>query len=320
MKKLRRLSVILLLVSSLFMTGCDATQILDVISKVAQGVQQAMPAIQNVVNTFSNIFGNNNNNNNNNNDNNNTAVNNTNTQQTADTSTNSQANVVTIDPNAEDVTGNNNAGQKDNNGQQAASVDEIISGAQIAVPYSQVGTESKLAEAAAIKTKYGITVLDGKSWQDQWNSATAAQWTSQQAAQFAAIMEKLPASFRSCTRGFTMQSAIRDNDGNEPSGLGGDPIMISNKAIGAGGWITMEELVVHEMTHQFQAKNPDVLRQWAAKFWPNNRPVRSSITDYGNTDSGEDMAECVAAYCKDPEKMRQHDPERYEFIRQNIWK
>ena len=316
MKKLRHLSVILLLVSSLFMTGCDATQILDVISKVAQGVQQAMPAIQNVVNTFSNIFGNNNNNNNNNN----TAVNNTNTQQTADTSTNSQANVTTIDPNAEDVTGNNNAGQKDNNGQQAASVEEIISGAQIAVPYSQVGTESNLAEAAAIKTKYGITVLDGKNWQDQWNSATAAQWTSQQAAQFAAIMEKLPGNFRNCTRGFTMQSTIRDNDGNEPSGLGGDPIMISNKAIGAGGWITMEELVVHEMTHQFQAKNADVLRQWAAKFWPNNQPVRSSITDYGNTDSGEDMAECVAAYFKDPEKMRQHDPERYEFIRQNIWK
>jgi hypothetical protein len=317
MQKLRRLSVILLLVSSLFMTGCDATQILDVISKVAQGVQQAMPAIQNVVNTFSNIFGNNNNNNNNNN---NTAVNNTNTQQAADANTNAQANVVTIDPNAEDVTGNNNTGQNNNNGQQAASVDEIINGAQIAVPYSQVGTESTLAEAAAIKNKYGITVLDGKTWQDQWNSATAAKWTSQQAAQFAAIMEKLPSAFRSCTRGFTMQSIIRDNDGNEPSGLGGDPIMISNKAIGAGGWISMEELVVHEMTHQFQAKNPDVLRQWAARFWPNNRPVRSSITDYGNTDSGEDMAECVAAYFKDPERMRQHDPERYEFIRQNVLK
>ena len=91
----------MLLVSSIFMTGCDATQIIDMIQKVAQGVQQAMPAIRDVVNTFAGIFGNNDNNDN-------AAADNT--QQATQTATNpveedktEEANVVTIDPNKEEV-------------------------------------------------------------------------------------------------------------------------------------------------------------------------------------------------------------------------
>ncbi|OGK13333.1 MAG: hypothetical protein A2W80_19535 [Candidatus Riflebacteria bacterium GWC2_50_8] len=316
MKRIRRLSVIMLLVCSVFMTGCDASQIIDVIGKIAQGVQQAMPAIKNVVDTFSNIFGNDNNNNNNN-----AAVDNTNTNTNTNTeaNTNSEANVVTVDPNAEDVTGT--GGQSTNvAGQSATGVEEVITGAQIAVPYSQVGTENTSAAAAQIKTKYGITILDGKAWKDEWNSATAEKWSAQQLAEFTAIMEKLPTGFRNCTKGFAMQKDIRDNDGNEPSGLGGDPIMISSKAVANGGWISMANLVVHEMTHQVQAKNPDVFRQWAAKFWPNGKQAKASISDYGNTDAGEDMAECVAEYYSNPEKLKQHDPERYEFIKNNVWK
>ncbi|PKL51373.1 MAG: hypothetical protein CVV42_00555 [Candidatus Riflebacteria bacterium HGW-Riflebacteria-2] len=323
MNKLRKLSVILLLASSLFMTGCDATQILDVITKVADGVQQAMPAIRDVVNTFSNAFGNGNNTNNTNNtaDNNTAAVNNNNNQQdNVETGDKSQANVVTIDPNTEEV--RDTAGQNATGTQTKSTelVEEIIVGAQIAVPYTQVGSESTLPEATAIKNKYGITILDGKTWRDKWNSAIAGKWTSEQLARFAAVMEKLPRSFRDCTDGFSMQKTLLNNDGGEPSGLGGDPIMISSDAIDSEGPAYMDHLVVHEMTHQFQANNPDALRQWAAKFWPNDRLTRSSISDYGNTDPGEDMAECVAEYFVNPEKMRQHDPERYEFIRQNIWK
>jgi cell wall-associated NlpC family hydrolase len=55
MKQLRKLSVLMLLVASFFMTGCDAQQILDVIQKVATGVQQAMPAIKGVVDAFSGV-------------------------------------------------------------------------------------------------------------------------------------------------------------------------------------------------------------------------------------------------------------------------
>ncbi len=43
----------MLLLGAIFMTGCDASQIIDVISKVAEGVQKAIPAIKEVINTVS---------------------------------------------------------------------------------------------------------------------------------------------------------------------------------------------------------------------------------------------------------------------------
>jgi len=53
----------MLLVVSIFMTGCDATQIVDVITKVADGIKQAAPAIKQAVDAVKGIFGNDNNNN-----------------------------------------------------------------------------------------------------------------------------------------------------------------------------------------------------------------------------------------------------------------
>ncbi|OGK08820.1 MAG: hypothetical protein A2W80_01570 [Candidatus Riflebacteria bacterium GWC2_50_8] len=100
MRQFRRYAVLMLLVASFFMTGCDAQQILDVIGKIANGVQQAMPAIKNVVDTFGQVA---------NNDNNapadNTAAANNNNEQAAA----NNANVVTIDPNAENVGNANTA-------------------------------------------------------------------------------------------------------------------------------------------------------------------------------------------------------------------
>ncbi len=51
MRNFQRFSLLMLLGSSLFLTGCDASKILDIISKVAEGVQKAIPAIKEVVNT-----------------------------------------------------------------------------------------------------------------------------------------------------------------------------------------------------------------------------------------------------------------------------
>ncbi len=62
MKILKKFSVIMLLLGAIFMTGCDASQIIDVISKVAEGVQKAIPAIKEVVNTISNAVSSTNNN------------------------------------------------------------------------------------------------------------------------------------------------------------------------------------------------------------------------------------------------------------------
>ncbi len=57
MNRINRGLVSIMLVGSIFMTGCDAGQILDVISKVAEGVQKAMPAVKEVINTISSALG-----------------------------------------------------------------------------------------------------------------------------------------------------------------------------------------------------------------------------------------------------------------------
>ncbi|EKD82776.1 MAG: hypothetical protein ACD_39C01106G0003 [uncultured bacterium] len=109
MRQFRRFAVLMLLVASFFMTGCDAQQILDVISKIATGVQQAMPAIKGVVDAFGGVasgtadVANNDA----------AAANNNNEQAAAN-----NANVVTIDPNAENV-GNANTAAAAGNTQAA---------------------------------------------------------------------------------------------------------------------------------------------------------------------------------------------------------
>ena len=93
MRQFRRLAVFVLLVSSFFMTGCDVAQIMDVVGKIANGVQQAMPAVKQVVDAFGQVA-----NNNQAPADNAQAANNNNEQAAAN-----NANVATIDPNAENV-------------------------------------------------------------------------------------------------------------------------------------------------------------------------------------------------------------------------
>ncbi len=55
MKKCKRLSVIMLIVASFFMTGCDAEKIMEVINQVADGIKQAVPAVKEVIDTVSQV-------------------------------------------------------------------------------------------------------------------------------------------------------------------------------------------------------------------------------------------------------------------------
>jgi flagellum-specific peptidoglycan hydrolase FlgJ len=65
MKKFRRFALTMALVSSLFMTGCDASKIMETITQVAEGISQAIPKIKEVIDTVSSAFNNTNNPNNN---------------------------------------------------------------------------------------------------------------------------------------------------------------------------------------------------------------------------------------------------------------
>lgn len=49
MREFRRFAVLVLVFSSFFMTGCDVAKIMDVVTKVAEGIQKAAPAIKDAI-------------------------------------------------------------------------------------------------------------------------------------------------------------------------------------------------------------------------------------------------------------------------------
>lgn len=95
MKNCKRLSVVLILVASMFMTGCDASKIMEVITNVAKGVGEAIPKIKEVIDTVGGAVGNAN-----------TANTDTNTEQTAN---NGAAATVNTAGDNEDLTGGTTA-------------------------------------------------------------------------------------------------------------------------------------------------------------------------------------------------------------------
>lgn len=61
MQKFRRFAVLVLVFSSFFITGCDVAQIMDTITKVAEGIQKAAPAIKDAITAVQQVFPQNNN-------------------------------------------------------------------------------------------------------------------------------------------------------------------------------------------------------------------------------------------------------------------
>lgn len=92
MRQFKRVPLLLLLVASFFLTGCDADKILDVITRVAEGVQKAMPAIKEAVNTIQQAFP----------QNDNAPANNNTTATNTEEDANNNANVVVTSPGDEE--------------------------------------------------------------------------------------------------------------------------------------------------------------------------------------------------------------------------
>ncbi|OGK13147.1 MAG: hypothetical protein A2W80_11695 [Candidatus Riflebacteria bacterium GWC2_50_8] len=99
MKSCKQLTFALMLCAAFLMTGCDAQQILGVIENIAKGVQQAMPAIRDAVNTFQNVVGN---------DNNNASDTQTVANNPTEENAQNQANVNVTNPDQEDIAGTAN--------------------------------------------------------------------------------------------------------------------------------------------------------------------------------------------------------------------
>jgi hypothetical protein len=165
MKGLKKLSVMLLLVGSIFMTGCDATQIVEMIGKIAQGVQQAMPAIQSVVDTFKGIFGNDNNAAANNNQQ--AAATNNTASATAETNKPAEANVITIDPNKEEVASPTAAAPE--TGATGNTIAVATQTATVATPTAAVAAAAVEISAAAQKQMDAVVayaLANLKQWGD----------------------------------------------------------------------------------------------------------------------------------------------------------
>jgi hypothetical protein len=87
----------------------------------------------------------------------------------------------------------------------------------------------------------------------------------------------------------------------------------------------LKHTYVHEMTHCLQNYHPNIFREWQNTFWPNNERRGESPSNYGNTLSYEDMAECFAYFIIGEGELTDDgyetydggtiDLERYEFVK-----
>lgn len=167
------------------------------------------------------------------------------------------------------------------------------------------GTSSSAGLKAEMKAKYGITAADGDG----------ATWSQRQLEEANKVLATLPAGFRSNTR--TIQ---RDAQFMSPGVLGyvrmGIPtVHLLNSSCYDK---TFQGTLVHEMTHTFQANNPQLVNAWKNQFWSSGRPNPYSVSSYGNTQPVEDFAESVRSYWQNGANMKKSQPERYEFVRRYV--
>jgi len=160
-----------------------------------------------------------------------------------------------------------------------------------------------------IQVRFGIKTLEGSN----------TTWSKRQLEETFKVLNSLPASFRWYTKNLQRDAMFQ----NSPNILGwvqmGVPtVHITNAACREG---IFQGTIVHEMTHCFQAANPEIAQKWEAKFWPWGKlfgPRPPSVSEYGNSQPMEDMAESVRAYWANGPLMKVQQPERYEFIRKYV--
>ena len=146
------------------------------------------------------------------------------------------------------------------------------------------------------------------------------EWRTSELDNAIGIITQLPVLFRSCTKGLRRIKAGRNYGVAGFVEMNVAPVVFITDAgadyRGISGW------VVHEMTHCFQMAHPEILETWENRFWAGfaffSAPKTPSVTDYGNTNSKDDMAESVRKYVALGKGMKESFPDRYEFIRINI--
>ncbi len=172
-----------------------------------------------------------------------------------------------------------------------------------------------------IQSKFGIKLADGKTKEiGQGTAVTKKEWTQDEVEAVQDTLESLPGPFRKCTRNVQRVEDIKWPAGkidglHDPSS---DTIYMADYAPFGLGYF--KAILVHEMTHGFQGDDyPAAENLWAETFWRDGKPKTSSVSDYGNSQPAEDMADSVAAYWANGPRMKETHPDRYAFIRDRIF-
>jgi len=142
----------------------------------------------------------------------------------------------------------------------------------------------------------------------------SSSWTQAQKDEANAILRTLPMGFRNCTTKF-----VRENDNTVPGALGwcdlrGGVYLADCSVTGR----SFKGPFIHEMAHNFSAKNPAVTNAWKQQFWTSGQVNPPSTSSYGNVSPEEDISESVRTYWQIGPQMKTTHPDRYEFIKKNI--
>ncbi|NLI77288.1 MAG: hypothetical protein GX442_12700 [Candidatus Riflebacteria bacterium] len=184
------------------------------------------------------------------------------------------------------------------------------------------GTQVTAGVAAEIRSTYGIDPQNGNagSFSDGM-SMTAGTWSDKDLNDMKACLAKLPACFRDTFKGPLIKNGKITSSDSEGEIYGFYDY--ENKTLHVSQFCNTDEgsivpTLVHELTHAFQDKNPGVEKEWTTQFWNGNSPKTSSVSDYGNTNAAEDMAESVREYYQNGASLKASDPTRYEFVKTKI--
>lgn len=176
---------------------------------------------------------------------------------------------------------------------------------------------------AEIKEKYGVdAVNDG--------GQIAAGWTIDQLRVLEGVFEDLPENFRSMTKKVVRQS-VKVDQGRILTGVSGevfpdipDTVFIFNNGVTskptADANAYFRATLIHEMGHTFHAQNDQIFSEWKNRFWGggDQKSTSPSVSDYGESMPEEDFAESVSEYVCNGRNMKTENPERYDFVRENV--
>jgi hypothetical protein len=183
-----------------------------------------------------------------------------------------------------------------------------------------VATETITATSLLNRLRgYGLKIVGGLIGQGPANKGYL--WTVDQLAYLVKVVQTLPALFRFCTLDFQRVASFAGSSSILGYVYAGTPrVFLTNRGVSNPTYFS--ETVVHEMAHcwYYTAKNTGVRAVWEKTFWPaGNVPISKSVSSYGCTNRYEDFAESVRLYWENGDYMKSHFPDRYKFIKDNVF-